>query len=158
MEILVLLKQTTEHNLTVDIQRIKGMKIDQKYSSLLLKSIQINSSFYFSDGTGFFQVILLDRHRPLSTQQTKSFRLNSSTFSFHEPLEFDILAFNSNNFDHIMIIIKFYSNVNQYNEHRCTFRIKLASYLFTSGTGTIHWQQFQERQSFSMWHHLIKQS
>jgi hypothetical protein len=39
MEILVLLKQTTEHNLTVDIQRIKGMKIDQKYSSLLLKSI-----------------------------------------------------------------------------------------------------------------------
>jgi hypothetical protein len=35
MEILVSIEQTNEHNLTVDIQRIKGMKIDQKYSSSL---------------------------------------------------------------------------------------------------------------------------
>jgi hypothetical protein len=57
-----------------------------------------------------------------------------------------------------MIMIKFYSNTNQFHEHRCTARIKLASYLFTSGTGTIHWQQYKQRQSFSMWHTLIKQS
>jgi glycosyltransferase involved in cell wall biosynthesis len=107
-------------------------------------------------GTCFFQVILLDRYRPLSTQQTKSHRLNSSTFSLHEPLQFNILAFNSNNLDRIMIMIKFYSTSNHLNEQRCIARIKLASQFFCSGTGTIHWQQFKERQSFSMWHTLIK--
>jgi hypothetical protein len=56
-----------------------------------------------------------------------------------------------------MIMIKFYSNTNNLNEHQCIGRVKLASYYFCSGTGTVHWQQFKERQSFSMWHTLIKQ-
>jgi len=56
-----------------------------------------------------------------------------------------------------MIIIKFYSNTTYLNEHQCIARIKLASHCYCSGTGTIHWQQFKERKSFSMWHTLIKQ-
>ena len=158
MEILVALAQTAEHHLTVDIQRIKGMKIDQKYSSLFrfhrLNSLSMGIPL---DTTGYFQVTLLDRHRPLSTQQTKPFRLNASAVSFNEPVQFNILAFNSDNLDRIMIVIKFFCNTNQFNQHRCTARMKLASYAFTAGTGAAHWQQFQERKSFSMWHHLIKQ-
>ncbi|CAF3498120.1 unnamed protein product [Rotaria sp. Silwood1] len=141
MEILVLLEQNNDHYLTVEIQRIKGLKIDQKNSM----------------ATCYFRVILLDRHRPLSTHQTKSYRLNSSTFSLNESFNINILAFNSNNLDRIMIMINLYSNANGKNEHRCIARVKLASPYFCSGTGTIHWQRFKQRQSFSMWHKLIKQ-
>ncbi|CAF0979264.1 unnamed protein product [Rotaria sordida] len=142
IEILVLLEQNNDHHLTVEIQRIKGLKIDQKNSI----------------ATCYFQVILLDRHRRLSTHQTKFYRLNSSTFSLNESFNINILAFNSNNLDRIMIMINLYSNTNNTNEHRCVGRVKLASPYFCSGSGTIHWQQFKQRQSFSMWHKLIKQN
>jgi hypothetical protein len=56
-----------------------------------------------------------------------------------------------------MIIINLYSNANNTHEHRCIARVKLASPYFCAGNGTIHWQQLKERQSFSMWHTLIKQ-
>ncbi|CAF2497083.1 unnamed protein product [Rotaria sp. Silwood2] len=141
MEVLVLLEQNNDHYLTVEIQRIKGLKIDQKNST----------------ATCYFRVILLDRHRPLSTHQTKSYRLNASTFSLNESFNINILAFNSSNRDRIMIMVDLYSNAKNMNEHRCIARIKLASPYFCSGTGTIHWQQFKQRQSFSMWHKLIKQ-
>lgn len=56
-----------------------------------------------------------------------------------------------------MIIINLYSNANNLNEHQCIARVKLASPFFCSGTGTIHWQQFKQLKSISMWHKLIKQ-
>lgn len=40
MEILVQLEQTNEQILTVDIQRIKGFKVDQKHLSLFLFSFE----------------------------------------------------------------------------------------------------------------------
>lgn len=138
MEILVRLHKPNDHTITVDIQRIKGLKIDQK---------NVNAN-------GFFQIVLLDRHRPLSTYQTKSYRLNSSTFALEEPIDLNILAFHPNNFDRIMIMIYFYANLR---EHQCLGRIKLSSIDFTSGTGTIQWQQLKDRQEFSMWHRLNKQ-
>ena len=54
-------------------------------------------------------------------------------------------------------MINFYSNSTHTYEHQCIGRVKLASPYFCSGTGAIHWEQFKERQSFSMWHTLIKQ-
>ncbi|UJR20521.1 hypothetical protein I4U23_023649 [Adineta vaga] len=141
VQILVSLEQNNDHNLIVDILRVKGLKIDQKKTT----------------ATCFFRVILLDRHRPLATQETKSHRLNSSFFSFQNPLNFNILAFNCNNLDRLMIIINLYSNANPKNEYQCIGRVKLASSYICSGNGTIHWQQFKERQAFSMWHTLIKQ-
>ncbi|CAF0845000.1 unnamed protein product [Adineta ricciae] len=141
IEVLVSLEQTNDHNLIVDIQRIKGLKVDQKNLA----------------ATCFFRIILLDRHRPLSTHETKYHRLNSSSFVFHDPLNLNILAFNSTHLDRLMLMIDLYSNANQTDEHRCIGRIKFGSSFLCSGSGTIHWQQFRERQAFSMWHTLIKQ-
>ena len=76
--------------------------------------------------------------------------MNSSTFFLNEPFDFNILTFNSNNLDRIMIMINFYTNANNSNEYQCIARVKLASPYFSSGNGTIHWQQFKERQSFSI--------
>jgi len=128
------------------------------YVTLLYFSYEsIRENIIILGATCFFRVILLDRHRPLSTHETKLHRLNSSTFSLNEPFHFNILAFNSTNRNRLMIMINLYSNANNTNEHRCIARVKLASPHICSGTGTIHWQQFNERQSFSMWHTLIKQ-
>ena len=74
-----------------------------------------------------------------------------------ELFDFKCSTSNSDNLDSIMIMISLYSNSNDTFEHRCIARIKLASSTLCSGSGTIHWQQFQLRQSFSMWHKLIKQ-
>ncbi|CAF3742683.1 unnamed protein product [Rotaria socialis] len=103
IEILVLLEQNIDHYLTVEIQWMRGLKIDQKNAAT----------------TCFFRVILLDRHRSLSTHQTKSYRLNSSTVLLNESFALNILAFNSNNLDRIMIMINLYSNANNATEHRC---------------------------------------
>ncbi|CAF3401265.1 unnamed protein product [Rotaria socialis] len=140
IEILVLLEQNIDHYLTVEIQWMRGLKIDQKNAAT----------------TCFFRVILLDRHRSLSTHQTKSYRLNSSTVLLNESFALNILAFNSNNLDRIMIMINLYSNANNATEHRCIARVKLASPYFCSGTGTLHWQQFKQHHSLSMWHKLVK--
>lgn len=113
--------------------------------------------FNILEANCYFQVILLDRHRPLTMYQTKSHRLNSSTFSVDEIFNFNILAFNANNLDRIMIMINLYSNSNHKHEYRCIARVKVASPYFCSGSGTVHWQQFRKRQSFSMWHKLVKQ-
>ncbi|CAF4329945.1 unnamed protein product [Rotaria magnacalcarata] len=45
---------------------------------------------------------------------------------------------------------------NNTSEHRCIARVKLASPYFCSGTGTLHWQQFKQHHSLSMWHKLVK--
>ena len=71
-------------------------------------------------------------------------------------MDLNILAFNGENLDRMMLMIQFYSNGNPLNEYHCIGRMKFSSYLYSSGTGSLHWQQFQERQSFSMWHTLIK--
>lgn len=156
MEILVQLEHINEQTLMVDIQRIKGIKVDQKHLSLSSLSSGELFTSYSLDATGFFQIVLLDRHRTLSTHQTKSFRLNSSTFILNNPIDLNILAFNGENLDRMMLMIQFYSNGNPLNEYHCIGRMKFSSFLYSSGTGSLHWQQFQERQSFSMWHTLIK--
>jgi hypothetical protein len=56
-----------------------------------------------------------------------------------------------------MIMCNLYSNSNHTNEHKCIARVKLASPLFCSGSGTVHWEQFKARESFSMWHTLNKE-
>ena len=75
-----------------------------------------------------------------------------------EEYNFNILTYNSNNLDRLMLMFNLYSNCNATNEHKCIARIKLASPLFCSGSGTVHWQQFKARESFSMWHTLNKES
>lgn len=55
-----------------------------------------------------------------------------------------------------MVLVSFYSNANPENEHRCVARVKLGSPLYCADSGTIHWQQFKARESFSMWHTLNK--
>ncbi|CAF1275051.1 unnamed protein product [Adineta steineri] len=141
IEILVSIEKLNDHNLIIDLKRIKGLKYNQKNPN----------------ATCFFRIILLDRHRPLTTHETKFYRLNSSTFSLQESRHFNILSFNSNHLDRLMIRIDFYSNINDTNEHHYIGRIKLGSPYICSGSGTIHWQQFKQRHSFSMWHTLIKQ-
>jgi hypothetical protein len=75
----------------------------------------------------------------------------------NESFRFNIIAFNAKNLDRLMVIITFYSNVNSTpREHRSTGRVKLASPCFSSGQGTRHWQEFQERHAVTMWHTLIK--
>ena len=56
-----------------------------------------------------------------------------------------------------MIMINLYSNSNHSNEYKRIAHVKLASPMFCSGSGTVHWQQFKARDSFSMWHTLNKQ-
>jgi len=140
MELLVALEKKHEHYLHIELQRMKGIKVDQKNL----------------DATGYLRVVLLDRHRPLTSHQTKPFRLNSATNPINEQYDLNILTYHSNNFDRLMILISFYSNGNQQNEHRCIARIKLASPHLASDSGTIHWQQFKARESFSMWHTFNK--
>lgn len=106
------------------------------------------------DAACFFQILILDNHRLLTARQTKIYRLNSSTFLLDEQYHFNNL---SNNFDHLMIICNLYSNANQTNEYKSIAHIKIASPKVCSGSGTIHWQQFKVRNSFSMWHTLNKQ-
>jgi hypothetical protein len=115
-------------------------------------------SFFSSiDAQCYLQILLLDRHRPLITKQTKFYRLNSSNFLLGEQYDLNILTFNSNNLDRLMIMINLYSNSNHENEYKRIAHVKLASPLFCAGSGTIHWQQFKARESFSMWHTLNKQ-
>ena len=143
----------------VDLQRIKGLKIDQKrlgkfsFCSLLFQY----QSFVFLDAKFYLQVLLLDRHRPLSIKQTKFFGLNSSNLTLDEHFDFNVLSYNSNNFDRLMLMINLYSNSNSMNAYKCVARVKLASSLICSGNGIVHWQQFQARGSFSMWHTLNKE-
>jgi hypothetical protein len=113
--------------------------------------------FLFLDATCYFRVTLLDHHRTLSCYQTKFYRLNSSNLILGEEHDFNILTNKSNNLDRLMINIGLYSNSNHTNEHRCIAHIKLASPLYCSGSGNVHWQQLQARDSFSMWHTLNKQ-
>ena len=47
MEILVSLEKTNDQTLTVDIQRIKGLKIDQKNPSLLIFLSYSHFSIYY---------------------------------------------------------------------------------------------------------------
>lgn len=91
------------------------------------------------------------------SKQTKSFSMNSSNLILDEQHELNVLSFNPNNIDRLMVLINFYSNSNHDNEYKRLAHLKLASALFCSGSGTIHWQQFKARQSFSMWHTLNKQ-
>ncbi|UJR29183.1 hypothetical protein I4U23_010397 [Adineta vaga] len=141
IELLLSLAKTDEQHMRIELQRIKGLKIDQK---------KLDSQCYL-------QILLLDRHRPLSIKQSKSYRLNSSNFTLGEQLDFNILTYNSNNLDRLMLMLNLYSNCNTTNEYKCIARVKLASSLFCSGNGIIHWQQFQARGSFSMWHTLDKE-
>ncbi|CAF1107822.1 unnamed protein product [Adineta ricciae] len=141
VEVLVSLAKTDDQLMRVDLQRIKGLKIDQK---------RLDAKFYL-------QILLLDRHRPLSVKQTKFFGLNSSNLTLDEHFDFNVLSYNSNNFDRLMLMINLYSNSNSINAYKCVARVKLASSLFCSGNGIVHWQQFQARGSFSMWHTLNKE-
>ena len=113
--------------------------------------------FSFSVPDGYFRILLLDRHRPLSTQQTKTYSLNSSNFRLDENFHFDVVALNTDDLDSLMIIIYFYSNVFQRREYRCLARIKLSSPYLASGSGIIQWQSLKDQRSLSMWHRLIKQ-
>lgn len=153
------MKQLDDQHLHLDLQRIKGLKIDQKKSGE-------NEEYFFRwkmssmeilDAKFYFQILLLDRHRIMLNKQTKSFSMNSSNLILDEQHELNILSFNGNNLDRLMILINFYSNSNHENEYKRAAHLKLASTLFCSGSGTIHWQQFKARQSFSMWHTLNKQ-
>lgn len=103
------------------------------------------------------QIVLLDRHRPLTIRKTKYYRLNSPSFVIGEEYDLNILTYNSNNLDRLMLIINLYSNLNNTNEHKCIAHVKLGSSLLCSGSGTVHWQQFKARESFSMWHTLNKE-
>ncbi|CAF0867662.1 unnamed protein product [Rotaria sp. Silwood1] len=141
VELYISLEKNDDQHIHIDLQRIKGLKIDQK---------KLDAKFYL-------QVILLDRHRPLSKYQTKFYRLKSSSLNIHEEHDLDILTYNSNNLDRLMIMLNLYSNSNNTNEYKCIAHVKLGSPLYCSGSGTIHWQQFKIRESFSMWHTLNKE-
>jgi hypothetical protein len=82
--------------------------------------------------------------------------MNSSTLNVAAHFDWNIVAFSPNNIDRLMILISFHSNAASTGEHRCLARVKLGSPLFSSGSGSVHWQQFIARQSFSMWHSLNK--
>ncbi|CAF3971890.1 unnamed protein product [Rotaria magnacalcarata] len=143
-----------EHGSSINfIHELEIIKISPIEILVLLEQ---NIDHYLTVATCFFRVILLDRHRPLSTHQTKYYRLNSSTVLLNESLDLNILAFNSNTLDRIIILINLYSSANNTSEHRCIARVKLASPYFCSGTGTLHWQQFKQHHSLSMWHKLVK--
>ncbi|CAF2521378.1 unnamed protein product [Rotaria sp. Silwood2] len=142
VELLISLENNDDRHIHAHVQRIKGLKIDQKKL----------------DAKCYLQVSLLDRHRPLlSTHQTKIYRLKSSNFIIDEEFDFNILTFNPNNLDRLMIMVNLYSNSNNTNEYKCIAHVKLGSPLYCSGSGTIHWQQFKARKSFSMWHTLSKE-
>lgn len=120
-----------------------------------------NSSFFelfdwLLDATCYLQIVLLDRHRPLATKQTKFFKLNSTNFNLAEQYDFNIFA-HSRNLDRLMLSMNLFSNSNHANEYKRIAHLKISSPLFCSGSGTIHWQQFQARDSFSMWHSLNKE-
>ena len=108
------------------------------------------------DANCYIQIILLDHYQPLIIKQTKFYRLNVSNFIINEKFNFNIFTCNSNNIDRLIFIFNLYSNLNSTNEYKCVACIKIASPLFCSGSGTIHWQQFKMRKSFSMWHTLNK--
>ena len=158
------MEKKNEHYLHIDLQRMKGLKIDQKnlgkqfvfFSSCNLKKKDVSFVCLSKDAKCYLRIALLDRHRLLTLQQTKTHRLNSSTISISEQFDFNILCFNFSNFDRFMLIISLYSNANVSKEFQCIAHIKLASPLLCSGSGTIHWQQFKARDSFSMWHTLNK--
>ncbi|CAF0891159.1 unnamed protein product [Rotaria sordida] len=142
IELLISLeKNDDDQYIHVGLQRIKGLKIDQKKF----------------DAKCYLQIILLDRHRSLLTQQTKTYRLQSSNFIIDQEHNFNIVTYNSNNFDRLMIMFNLYSNANHTNEYKCIGHVKIGSPLLCSGNGTIHWQQFKARKSFSMWHTLNKE-
>ena len=46
----------------------------------------MKNSFYL-DAKYYLQIVLLDRHRPLSAYQTKPYRLNSSNFNINEQFD-----------------------------------------------------------------------
>ncbi|CAF1449277.1 unnamed protein product [Adineta steineri] len=141
VELLIALRKKDDQHIHVDLSRIKGLKIDQKKL----------------DAKCYVKILLLDRHRILSTKITKFYSLNSSNFNIAEQFDFNILTFDSNNLDRLMFMFSLYSNSNPANEYKCIARVKLASASFCSGSGTIHWQQFKLRESFSMWHTLNKE-
>ncbi|CAF2162523.1 unnamed protein product [Rotaria magnacalcarata] len=141
IELLVSLEKNDDQHIHVAVQRMKGLKIDQKKLA----------------ATCYLQIILLDRHRPLAIQKTKSYRLTSSSFVIGEEYDFNILTYNSNNLDRLMIVFNLYSNSNNTNEYKCIAHVKIGSPLLCSGSGTVHWQQFKARESFSMWHTFNKE-
>jgi hypothetical protein len=138
----------------VDLQRIKGLKIDQKKLGKKLHRRCLLYSLFLVDAKCYVQVLLLDRHRPLSSKQSKFYRLNSSHFDLGEQLDFNILTYNSHNLDRLILMFNLYANCNASNEYQCIARVKLGSAMFCSGSGIVHWQQFQARESFCMWHTL----
>lgn len=140
VELFISLEKRDEQYLHVDLQRIKGLKVDQKKL----------------DATCYLQTVLLDRHRPLATKQTKFFKLNSTHFNLSEQFDFNIFA-HTRNLDRLMLSINLFSNSNHANQYKRIAHLKISSPLFCSGSGTIHWQQFQARDSFSMWHSLNKE-
>ena len=144
----------------MNLQRIKGLKIDQKkLGSYYISSFHsTNDKFFLLDAKFYLQVTLLDHHyRILSTKQSQFYRLDSSHLTLDEQYDLNILSYHSNNLDRLILMFNFYTNSNHTNEYKCVARVKLASALFCSGSGTIHWQQFQARESFSMWHTLNKE-
>lgn len=158
MELLIALEKKHEHYLHVELQRMKGIKVDQKNlgKSLRRSSLLVDLTRPDLDATGYLRVVLLDRHRTLTSHQTKPFRLNSTSNPINEQYDLNILSYHANNFDRLMVLVSFYSNANPTNEHRCVARIKLGSAHLLADSGTIHWQQFKARESFSMWHTFNK--
>jgi len=139
IEVLVQL-QKKDGYLSVEVVRIKGVKVDQKNL----------------DNTLYIQTMLLDKYRFMSSRQTKSYRQQSSTITFNEKYDFPLYGLH---LDQCIIILNLFQTTAGTGENKITkslARIKLASALYCSGNSTVHWNQFITRQSFSMWHTMVK--
>ncbi|CAF0847376.1 unnamed protein product [Didymodactylos carnosus] len=131
IEVLVSMKKKDRY-LSVELERIKGIKVDQKHP----------------EKTFYIQTLLLDRYKLISTRRTKPYHMNQSTMSISELYDFSLYGLN---IDRLMVVINFYRN------EQLIAQIKVGSPLYCSGTGAIHWNQLLARQSFSMWHAMSKQ-
>jgi len=131
--------QKKDGYLSVEVVRIKGVKVDQKNL----------------DNTLHIQTMLFDKYKFISSRQTKSYRQKSSTITYNEKFDFPLYGLH---LDQLIVILNLFQTVGS-GENKITklmARTKLGSSLYCSGNSAVHWNQFITRQSFSMWHTMSK--